>query len=85
MSDIKFTPSSPRAERFLREVDDTRRLQPDTRELLQMVSLLGPRDRVALSHIIRRANEICERDGEDIALAVLDQIEAILRGRPADA
>jgi len=60
-------------------------LEPDARLLLQMASLLGPRDRIALSHIIRRVGELCATDGEDVALAVLDQIEAILVGRRLDA
>ena len=50
-----------------------------------MASLLGPRDLAALSQIIRRANEICESDGEETALAVLDQIGAILENRAPDA
>ena len=61
------------------------RLDSDTRELLEMAHLLGPRDRMALSQIIRRAGEICESDGEETALAVLDQIEGILSGRSSDA
>ena len=61
------------------------RLDPETRELLEMAALLGPRDRIALSQIIRRAGEIYESDGEETALAVLDQIEAILEGRLSDA
>jgi hypothetical protein len=60
-------------------------LAPDTVELLTMARRLGPRDLTALAHIIRRAAEICETEGEEIALAVLDQVEAILRNRRADA
>ena len=71
---------------FSREIDDLGRLDdPDAAELLRMASLLGPRDLAALSQIIRRASEICESDGEEIALAVLDQIGAILESRPSDA
>jgi hypothetical protein len=71
---------------FKREVDDMGRLDdPDAAELLRMASLLGPRDLAALSHIIRRARQICESEGEETALAVLDQIGAILENRPSDA
>ena len=71
---------------FSREIDDLGRLDdPDAAELLRMASLLGPRDRAALSQIIRRANEICESDGEETALAVLDQIGAILENQAPDA
>ena len=71
---------------FSREIDDLGRLDdPDAAELLRMASLLGPRDLAALSQIIRRASEICESDGEETALAVLDQIGAILESRPSDA
>ncbi|WP_312166684.1 hypothetical protein [Phenylobacterium sp.] len=85
MSDIKITAACHDARNFLRALDDQAQMAPDTRELLQMAALLGPRDRVALSHIIRRAGEICDQEGEEVALAVLDQIEAILQGRRADA
>lgn len=85
MSDIKITASAQEAREFLRAVDRQVRMDPDTRQLLQMAALLGPRDRLALSHIIKRAGEICDQDGEEVALAVLDQIEAILQGRKADA
>ena len=71
---------------FSREIDDLGRLDdPDAAELLRIASLLGPRDLAALSQIIRRANEICESDGEETALAVLDQIGAILENRAPDA
>lgn len=85
MSDIKITASGHDARDFLRAVDGHARMDPDARQLLQMAALLGPRDRLALSHIIKRASEICDQDGEEVALAVLDQIEAILQGRKADA
>lgn len=65
--------------------DGAKPMDADTRQLLHMAGLLGPRDRAALSQIIRRANEICDSDGEETALAVLDQIAAILSGRTADA
>ena len=71
---------------FSREVDDLGPFDdPDAAELLRMAGLLGPRDLAALSQIIRRAGEICETDGEETALAVLDQIGAILENRPPDA
>lgn len=71
---------------FSREVDDLGRLDdPDVAEFLRMAGLLGPRDLAALSQIIRRASEICESDGEETALAVLDQIGAILENQAPDA
>lgn len=86
MSEIKVPPESVRSQaaNFLQQVDAGRHLDPDTRQLLVMASLLGPRDRAALSQIIRRAGEIYESDGEETALAVLDQIEAIIAGRRVD-
>lgn len=57
----------------------------DAELLLTMAGRLGPRDLAALSHIIHRTAEICETDGEETALAVLAQIQAILQNRPADA
>lgn len=60
--------------------------RPDeTEQLLEMASLLGPRDLAALSCIIQRAGEICESHGEETALAVLDQIDAILQDRAPNA
>ncbi|CAN7299141.1 hypothetical protein LJR164_001546 [Phenylobacterium sp. LjRoot164] len=85
MSEIKITHAVRETGDFRRILDGDERMDTDTRELLQMAALLGPRDRVALSHIIKRAGEICDQEGEDVALAVLDQIEAILQGRKADA
>jgi uncharacterized protein (DUF1778 family) len=85
MSEIKITQTDRETGDFRRILDGDARMDPDTRQLLQMAALLGPRDRLALSHIIRRASEICDQEGEDVALAVLDQIEAILQGRKADA
>lgn len=63
----------------------TDRLEPDAELLLTMAGRLGPRDLAVLSQIIRRTAEICDTDGEETALAVLGQIEAILQNRPSDA
>ena len=60
-------------------------LDLQTADLMEMVALLGPRDVSALAAIVRRAAEISENQGEDMALAVLDQIYGILRGRNLDA
>ena len=60
-------------------------LDMQTADLMEMVALLGPRDVSALVAIVRRAAEISETEGEDMALAVLDQIDGILRGRSLDA
>lgn len=54
-------------------------------ELLEMASLLSPRDMATLSVIVRRAAEISESEGEEVAIAVLDQIHGILDGRGSDA
>lgn len=61
--------------------------QPDaqTADLLRMVAHLSQRDLFALAAIVRRAGEISETEGEDTALAVLDQIQDILDGRESDA
>ena len=64
---------------------DARPRSDETEQLLQMASLLGPRDLAALSCIIHRAGEICESHGEETALAVLDQIGAILQDRAPNA
>jgi hypothetical protein len=61
------------------------RLESDTELLLLLTGRLGPRDLAALAHIVRRAAEICETEGVETAVAVLDQIEAILQDRAADA
>lgn len=53
--------------------------------LMEMVALLSPRDVAALAAIIRRTAEISETEGEEVAIAVLDQIQAILVGRKLDA
>jgi hypothetical protein len=60
-------------------------LDLQTADLMEMAALLGPRDVSALVAIVRRAAEISETEGEDMALAVLDQIDGILRGRSLDA
>lgn len=87
MSDIKIPrePASASMRAFLQELDGGRHLDLETRQLLHMAGQLSVRDRVALSHIIRRAGEICDSDGEDVALAVLDQIGAILQDRRLDS
>lgn len=77
---LRLIPASPASPQPV-----TARLPPDAEALLGMAGALGPRDLAALSHIIRRTAEICEKDGEETALAVLDQIHAILRNRVADA
>ncbi|MBP6545338.1 MAG: hypothetical protein KA220_01370 [Phenylobacterium sp.] len=60
-------------------------LNDQTAELLEMASLLSPRDMATLSVIVRRAAEISESEGEEVAIAVLDQIHGILEGRISDA
>jgi hypothetical protein len=70
---------------WLREDKLGDHLGPEMLQLLEMAHQLGPQDRIALANIIRRANEICESDGEEVALAVLDQIHGILKGRSSDA
>ncbi|MFZ3007221.1 MAG: hypothetical protein WA047_13730 [Phenylobacterium sp.] len=60
-------------------------LDDQTAELLEMASLLSPRDMATLSVIVRRAAEISETEGEEVAIAVLDQIHGILEGRAPDA
>lgn len=87
MSHIKIPPQHLMSESrdFRRDLDAMGRLPSDAAELMRMASQLGPRDLAALSCIIRRAGEICESDGEEVALAVLDQIGAILEDRPSDA
>ena len=54
-------------------------------DLMEMVAMLSPRDVVALATIVRRTAEISETEGEEVAIAVLDQIQAILSGRKLDA
>ena len=60
-------------------------LDAQTSELLEMASQLSRRDLATLSAIVRRAAEISDAEGEDVAIAVLDQIHGILVGRLADA
>lgn len=79
MTDTPYTPPIALYERLSPQVD------PDAELLFNMASQLGPRDLTALSQIIHRTVQICETEGEEIALAVLDQIMAIVRNRPADA
>ena len=83
MTDFKIRPSSPPVAplRHPSEMD----LEDQTIELLEMASLLSPRDMVTLSVIVRRAAEISESEGEEVAIAVLDQIHGILEGRAPDA
>ena len=57
----------------------------ETAEFLDLARRLGPRDAATLSAIVRKTSEICDADGEESALAVLDQIERILRGDLPDA
>jgi hypothetical protein len=70
--------------------DMVREVQPAVPEhqaadLMEMVAMLSPRDVVALAAIVRRTAEISETEGEEVAIAVLDQIQAILSGRKLDA
>lgn len=64
---------------------DCEPLDDQTADLLSLAAQLSPRDLAALAGIVRRAAEISERDGEDTAIAVLDQIQSILEGRGFDA
>jgi hypothetical protein len=81
MSDAKFPARSSAAPR---EVQPP---VPDHQaaDLMEMVALLSPRDVVALAAIVRRTAEISETEGEEVAIAVLDQIQGILTGRKLDA
>lgn len=60
-------------------------MDAQTADLLTLASQLSPRDLAALAGIVRRAAEISESDGEETAIAVLDQIQGILDGREFDA
>lgn len=60
-------------------------LNHQTADLLRMADRLSQRDLIALAAIVRRAAEISEAEGEESALAVLDQIQGILDGRELDA
>jgi hypothetical protein len=81
MSDAKF-PAGPDV-----ILCDEQPPAPDRQaaDLMEMVALLSPRDVVALAAIVRRTAEISETDGEDVAIAVLDQIQFIIAGRKLDA
>jgi hypothetical protein len=68
-----------------RQAITTPPLDDQTADLLRMVAHLSQRDLFALAAIVRRAAEISETDGEETALAVLDQIQGILDGREMDA
>lgn len=83
MTDFKFPHSflPPGPPRHPSEMD----LADQTAELLEMASLLSPRDMATLAVIVRRAAEISESEGEEVAIAVLDQIHGILDGRDSDA
>ncbi len=74
-----FPAKQPRGVAALRELD------PDSQQLLSLATQLGPLDLVVISNIIRKASEICDTQGEEVALAVIAQIEGILKNRPADA
>ena len=54
-------------------------------QLLELALLLGPRDVRLIVGVIERAKTICESDGEDTALAVLDQLQGLLMNRMPDA
>lgn len=63
----------------------SRVLDPQTADLMEMVAHLSRRDLAALTAIVRRTAEISETEGEDVAIAVIDQIQGILIGRKLDA
>lgn len=63
----------------------TRALDPQTVDLMEMVAQLSRRDLAALTAIVRRTAEISETEGEEVAIAVIDQIQGILVGRKLDA
>ena len=58
---------------------------PELAAFLDLAAKLGPGDAAALAAVVRRTADIYEDDGEDVALAVLEQIEGILSGRRTDA
>lgn len=60
-------------------------VEAETSQFLKLAEQLSAGDRAALAAIVRRTAEICDDEGEAIALAVLDQIEAILSGEPPHA
>lgn len=57
----------------------------ETALFLELAEQLSVGDAKALAVIVRRAAEICQDEGEAVALAVLDQIEAILNDEPPHA
>lgn len=75
---IAFAPHHERRRLTPRVVED------QTADLMRMVAHLSQRDLFTLAAIVRRAAEISETDGEEIALAVLDQVQGILEGRELD-
>ena len=58
---------------------------PETLDLMAMAALLSPQDLAVVAGIVRRAAEISDSEGEEVAIAVLDQIHGILIGRRLDA
>lgn len=54
-------------------------------DLMAMAALLSPHDLAVVAGIVRRAAEISDSEGEEVAVAVLDQIRGILIGRRLDA
>jgi hypothetical protein len=62
-----------------------RSLDDQALQLLEMALLLGPRDVRLIVSVIEQAKTICESDGEDTALAVLDQLRALMTDRLPDA
>lgn len=82
MTDTPYVRSCPRPPLW---GQPSQGLAPDAEQLLLLAERLGPRDLVALTNIVRRTAEICERDGEETALAVIDQIIGIVRNRLSDA
>ncbi len=63
----------------------SRGLDAEAVQLLEMALVLGPRDVRLMVSVIEHAKTICESDGEDTALAVLDQLLGLLMNRPPDA
>jgi hypothetical protein len=54
-------------------------------DLMAMAALLSAHDLAVVAGIVRRAAEISDSEGEEVAVAVLDQIRGILIGRRLDA
>lgn len=76
---LRLVPQISLYERLSPQIDS------EAEALLALASQLGPRDLSVLSQVIRRTVHICETEGEEIALAVLDQLMAIVQNRPSDA